>query len=198
MMNVLGRRTRRWVGIAVLAAVLWVVWYLVECAPKMEAASSVEASVDLETTKHEKLRKQISKIRQDLSHQAQLAEELGRVEQLLLEAKSLDDAASRMQQRLQESFEKTGIQVQSYNVLGPSAWEEIPMAQVEFRLRADAAALASLLKVLEDDEKLIRVESLTVAYRPAKDFPLTVTLRVGTLFVDTKSLKTVLNQASKK
>ncbi|ROR03134.1 type II secretion system (T2SS) protein M subtype b [Desulfosoma caldarium] len=195
-MGVWGRRTRRWTAIAVLATGLWVVWYMVQCAPKMEAASSAEASVNLQKTKQDKLRRQIAKIREDLSHQGQLAEELGRVEQLLLEAKSLDDAASKMQQRLQESFEKAGLQVQAYNVLNPTAWEEIPMAQVEFRLSANPSALAELLKVLEEDEKLIRVESLSVVYRPAKDFPLFVTLRVGTLFVDTTSLKTVLNQAS--
>ncbi|MGQ9485712.1 MAG: GspMb/PilO family protein [Desulfosoma sp.] len=197
MMAIWGRRARRWAGIAALAVVLWVVWYVVECAPKREAASSAQASEEMERSKQEKLRRRIDQIRKELSHQAQLAEELGRVEQLLLEAKSLDDAASKMQQRLQESFEKTGIQVQAYNVLGPSAWQEIPMAQVEFRLRADAPALAGLLKALEDDEKLIRVESMRVAYQPAKDFPLSVSLRVGTLFVDTKSVKTILNQASK-
>lgn len=197
MIRVWDRRTRRWAGIAVLALGLWAVWYVLECAPKMEAAASAESAVDLEQAKQEKLRRQIAKIKEDLSHQAQMAEELGRVEQLLLEAKSIDEAAAKMQQRIQESFEKTGIQVQAYNVLSPGAWEEIPMAQVEFRLRSDAPALAALLKFLEDEEKLVRVESLTVAYRPAKDFPLSITLRVGTLFVDIKSLKTVLHQASK-
>ncbi|MEJ5365503.1 MAG: GspMb/PilO family protein [Desulfosoma sp.] len=198
MIQLWGRRTRRWAGIAVLGVILWGLWYFMDCAPKMASASAVEASVELERAKQDKLRTQIAKIKEDLSHQAQMAEELGRVEQLLLEAKSLDEAAAKMQQRIQESFEKTGIQVQAYNVLSPGAWEEIPMAQVEFRLRADDAALAGLLKFLEDEEKLVRVESLTVAYRPAKDFPLSVTLRVGTLFVDTKSLKTFLGQPSKK
>ena len=195
MMRRWGRRTRRWAGIAALAVGLWVLWYVLECAPKMESAASAEASVEVEKAKQERLRKQIVKIRQDLSHQTQMAEDLRRVEQLLLEAKSIDDAAAKMQVRLQEAFEKTGVEVQSYNVLSPGAWEEIPMAQVEFRLRADAPGLAGLLKVLEEEDKLVRVESLTVAYRPTKDFPLSVTLCVGTLFVDITSLKSALKRA---
>ncbi len=189
-MKLWGRsQKRRWGFIAVLAAVVFAAWLWVGYVPSLQERSELEARLEALRTKESALRKNLSKLQGELASGGVALQDVNRIERMLVEASSLEEAGSKMQQMLQDVFEKSGVKVQSYSVLGPSSWNGIPMAQTEFRINMGAEGLAAVLRFLEEEEKLIRVERLSLVYRGAQETPLFVTLRVGTLFVDVENLK---------
>lgn len=185
----LGAKWRRWSLIAGLAGLAFGVWLWLDYMPAASEKSALEARLETLRTKEAALRKQLAKLQQELAQGGLAAQDVRRIERMLVEARSLEEVGSKMQQMLQEVFEKNGVTVQSYSVLGPSSWEGIPMALTEFRLNVTPEGLASVLRFLESEEKLVRVERLSLVYRGTQGPSLFVTLRVGTLFVDVENLK---------
>lgn len=168
---------------------VFAVWVGVDYVPARQEREELEARLEALKAKQGALRKNLAKLQGELASHSVAPQDVARIERLLVAAHSLEEAGSKMQQMLQEVFEKSGVKVQSYSVLGPSSWNDIPMAQTEFRVNMGAEGLAAVLRFLEEEEKLIRVERVSLIYRGAQEFPLFVTLRVGTLFVDMENLK---------
>ncbi len=189
-------RSRRWFGIGLLACVCFLVWLILAYFPKREEAGRLSDERALLQVKRVKLEKEIKRLEKNIASHPQVLKDLSQIEQMLVPAQTLDEASGAMQQMLQEVFEKNQVQVQSYNVLRPASWQGIPMAQVEFRLQADPAGFAGLLRDFEGFKKLIRIENLRVtAIRRRKEKSLSVTLRVGTLFVDTRNLRKFMTKS---
>lgn len=189
-MTLLGAsQKRRWSFIAVLVTAVFAAWLWVNYLPALEERSGLETRLEALRAKEGALRKSLAKLQSELASGGVALQDVSRIERILVEARSLEEAGSKMQQLLQDVFEKSGVKVQSYSVLGPSSWNGIPMAQTEFRINMGAEGLAAVLRFLEEEEKLIRVERLSLVYRGAQEAPLFVTLRVGTLFVDVENLK---------
>lgn len=184
-----GRKWRTWGFIALVAAAAFGVWLWVDYVPAAAERAALQARLEGLRTKETALRKHLAKLQEELAAGGLVQQDVARIERILVGARSLEEAGSKMQQMLQEVFEKSGVTVQSYRLLEPSSWEGIPMAWAEFRLNATSEGLAAMLRFLESEEKLVRVEILTVVYRSGQGAPLFVTLRVGTLFVDVETLK---------
>lgn len=184
-----GSRKRRWGIIAALATAVFAAWFWVDHWPAVEEKAELEARVEALRAKEGALRKNLSKLQGELASGGVALQDVARIQRMLVDAGSLEEAGSKMQQRLQDFFEKNGVKLQSYSVLAPSSWNGIPMAQTEFRLNLGAEGLAAVLRFLEEEEKLIRVERMSIVYRGGQEMPLFVTLRVGTLFVDVENLK---------
>ncbi len=184
-----GKKWRSWGIIAVLSGLAFAVWIWVDYFPAAAEKASLQTRLDALRNKESALRRHIVKLQEDLARGGLVEQDVARIERMLLPARSLEEAGSKMQQMLQEVFEKSGVTVQSYSVLGPTFWEGIPMAVTEFRLNVTPDGLASVLRFLESEEKLVRVESLSIVYRGTQGVPLLATLRVGTLFVDVETLK---------
>lgn len=184
-----GKKWRSWGVIAVLAGTAFVLWMWVDYVPVAAEKAALQTQLEALRTKESALRRHLVKLQEDLARGGLVEQDVARIERMLLPARSLEEAGAKMQQILQEVFEKSGVTVQSYSVLGPSSWEGIPMAVTEFRLNVTPEGLAAVLRFLESEEKLVRVESLSIVYRGAQGVPLLVTLRVGTLFVDVETLK---------
>lgn len=175
--------------IGVLSVGVFAAWVWTSYVPMREEIGRLKEERDGLRLKETKLRARLDSAQREIMEGARVQQNLSSIERMLVAATSVEEASTAVQEILQGYFERSRFQVRSYQVVPPSSWQDIPMARVRFQLTGSSQALADLLRLLEEEPRLIRVEALSITYRGAQDAPLNIMLQVGSLFVDVKSLQ---------
>jgi hypothetical protein len=185
----MNRRLRRWVlGSAVVFTCL-AVWWVEFRSPTQERLVDLDLEAARVLQERESLARKIERLSGEEKDSKQAEADLGRLAGLMVEGSTIEAVNAVTQAAVQAFLETKQITLKSYKEVGSGKWRGHTVGRVEFQFSTDLQGLSDVLEFVEGFKQAVRIESLTINHTRArrrgvtKDEPLTVSLQLGTLFV---------------
>ena len=183
-MKPIDKKVRHWLLGSALILISCLVWWTYLYPPLQDQRDELFVAVSEAAQESERLKLRLQKLSEKKQAPLESKEMLSRFATVVGPGNSLEEVSSHTQQWVREFLKNYDLSLKSYKGLSPSMWKDYPLSQIEFQLDADIQGLSDLLENLENTEKTVRIEKLSVNYRRSKENGLRVTLRLGTLFVE--------------
>ncbi len=160
------------------------VWWGYVYSPLRELKNELKVDVSKKSQERDLLEQRLKKLSGKEQDNKKMKESMARFSKMVVPGNSLEEVTVYTQQWIQEFLKNYSITLNSYKGLSSTKWQEYPLSRVEFQLSANTQGLSDLLEDLEQMEKAVRIEELSVNYRRSRESDLRVSLRLGTLFVE--------------
>ncbi len=183
------KRTKQWIAgciIIVLSVLIWMVYFY---SPLKEKESSILSQCKLYSERIGQLKHRFVVLERSEKECVSKGNDLTRFSKIMVYGGSIDDINAEIQIMFQKFFEKNNIVLTSYKVLSVSKWKKYDLGRVEFNLLTSMTGVDKLLKYIENLDKVVKVEKLSINYTGRKVDPLRVSLRMATLFLDIGTVK---------
>jgi len=183
-MKPINNKMRLWIlgGILIIISVL--VWRVHVWSPLQDQKDELEVELSLVSQEHDRLAQRLERFSDTEQDHRKMEETLAQFTGLVVQGSSPEEVSAHTQLWVQEFLENRGLSLKAYKGLSPSKWRDYPLSRVQFQLGATTQGLSDLLESLENMEKAIRIEKLSVNYRRSRENDLLVSLNLGTLFVE--------------
>jgi hypothetical protein len=185
----MNRRFRRWIlGSAVVLTCL-AVWWVQFHTPMQERLVDLDLEAAQVLQERESLARKIDRLLGEEKDLKQAEADLARLSGLMVEGSTIEAVNAVTQAAVQAFLEKKEITLKSYKEVGAAKWRGHTVGRVEFQFSTDIQGLSDVLEFVEGFKQAVRIESVTINHTRArrrgvaKDEPLTVSLQLGTLFV---------------
>jgi hypothetical protein len=185
----MNRRLRRWIlGCAVVFTCL-AVWWVQFHSPMQERLVDLDLEAARVMQQRESLSRKIEKLSGEEKDSKKAEADLERLSGLMVQGSTIEAVNATTQAAVQAFLETKQITLKSYKEVGSAKWRGYTVGRVEFQFSTDLRGLSDVLEFVESFKQAVRIESLTINHTRArrrgvaKDDPLTVSLQLGTLFV---------------
>ena len=176
------RMRRRLMGTVLLFLAL-LVWWKYGMAPLTMSRTLIEEEIDMLSMEKERLLLRRSNLAaMDLDGTA-YHQELAILSPLLMGGRRVEELNAATHQQIQEILERYGLTLKSWRELGAVPWRAHQLGRIQLQLDTTMEGLAQLLLALDELEKAIRLDNLTVRYRRTRGDDLQVMMEFGALFV---------------
>jgi hypothetical protein len=185
----MNRRMRRWILGCGLVFTGLAVWWVQFYSPMQERLVDLDLEAARVLQQRESLSGKIDKLSGEEKDGKKTEADLERLAGLMVAGGSLEAVNAATQAAVQAFLETKEITLKSYKEVGAVKWRGHTVGRVEFQFSTDLQGLSDVLELVEGFKQAVRIESLTINHTrarrkgAAKDEPLTVSLQLGTLFV---------------
>jgi hypothetical protein len=183
------KRWRRWILGCALVITCLAVWWVQFHAPMQEQLGDLDFEAARVLQERESLQRKVDKLSGEEKDLKQAEADLHRLSGLMVEGNTIEAVNAATQAAVQGFLETKEITLKSYKEVGAVRWRGYTVGRVEFQFSTDLQGLSDVLEFIEGFKQAVRIESLTINHTRsrrrgvAKDEPLTVSLQLGTLFV---------------
>jgi hypothetical protein len=183
-MKPINNKMRLWILGGILVVISVLVWQVHIWSPLQDQKDALEVELSVVSQERDRLAQRLERLSDTEENQRKMEETLDQFTGLVVQGNSPEEISAHTQLWVQEFLEKQGISLKAYKGLSPSRWRDYPLSRVQFQLGATTQGLSDLLENLENMEKAIRIEKLSVNYRRSRENDLLVSLNLSTLFVE--------------
>ncbi len=176
------RNRRRLSGLVIFFLTVMVWWNYGMAPLKLQQELVGEELAMLNMEKERLLLRQTNLSSMDLDGTA-LNQELVGLGRLMIGGRRVEEVNAATHLQIQEILERHGLSLKSYRELGVTPWRSHQLGRIQVQLDTNMQGLANLLLSLDELEKTVRVDNLTVRYRRTRGDDLQILLEFSTLFI---------------
>lgn len=176
------RLRQRFAGVILLILAV-LVWWNYGMAPlKLRHTLTQEEVSMLEMEIERLLLRKKNLMAMDLDGSA-LNQELAGLGRLMISGRRPEEINAATHLQIQEILERHGLTLKSYRELGVVTWRNHQLGRIQLQLDTNMQGLADVLLALDELEKAVRLDNLTVRYRRTRGDDLQILMEFGALFI---------------
>ena len=183
IMRTVTKKTRQLLkGSAVIFAVL-VCWWVFVYSPLRARVNEQTIVLNGIHDEQERLIQKYKRLSASANDSAGIQSGLHRISNLLAEGQSVEEINAATQVFVQEFLAAHETPILAYKEISPSKWRKYTLGRVQIELNATTQGISELLNFLENLDKLIRIEHLSIISTRRGEDNLRVSLGLGTLLL---------------
>jgi len=174
------RKQRLIFGVAtVICGIL--IWWAQTYEPLREQKNDLSAELQKLSQERDQSIEKLKKLTEFIEKHKAVENDLARFDALKIDGNTIEELSAGTQALIQQFLDKHAIPIKAYKDLPASKWREHPVCTIELQIETGMQGISDLLEYLETLNKVIRIERLTLSYRPTKDTDLQAILQITTL-----------------
>uniref|UniRef100_A0A7C4VRT3 Uncharacterized protein n=1 Tax=Desulfatirhabdium butyrativorans TaxID=340467 RepID=A0A7C4VRT3_9BACT len=173
------RRYTLALGLIAAALLSWWAQFYDPLTDRMREQEDAIAKLRFE---NERLEQRIDRLSAYVELPTDQIEQLRERQNLLISGRILEEVNPAIQTAIQEIADREGVSIKSYKDLPVGQWKDHFLARIEVQIETTTESLAKFLEALDNMQRLIQVEKMTVIYRKTRGFDLQVNIQVSALF----------------
>ena len=167
-------------GLLVIGLILW---YSLIWNPLSGKLEELDSRLEAQEAKIGRLKRDIKRHRGIDKRVMQSEQRLATAEKGLMPGDTLQLVASNLQDILLKMASEADLQVITYKTGRVRKWRDYQLAVATFSARTDIEKLVKFLKILDDDRRVFRIQSISVVKVKGRNPHLRVNLEVEALFM---------------
>ena len=168
-------------GLLVIGIILW---YSLLWAPLSDKIEKLDSRLETQETKVGHLKRDIKRLSGIDQRIVQSEKRLATAVKLLMPGDTPQLVASNLQDVLLKMASEAEIEIITYKTGRPNKWRGYQLAVANFSAKTDTGKLVKFLKLLDDDRRAFRIQSISAVKIQGRNPHLRLNLEVEALFME--------------